>query len=68
MQLPVPGVGCSSLDIWQTTIQTGFDQAMSSDICKSYDAQLEMAIAIFFNSKNIADQVVKFIRFEYMLK
>ena len=50
------------------TIPTGFDQAMSSDITRSNDAQLEMAMADFFHCENIADRVVESTRFKYMLK
>ncbi len=52
----------------QTTIPTGFDQVMSSNIRRSNDAQLEMAISDFFHYENIADQVVESTRCKYMLK
>ncbi len=52
----------------QPTILTGFDQAVSSDIRRSNNAQLEMAIANFFHCDNIADRVVESARFNYMLK
>ncbi len=63
-----PSLLCPSLNKGQTTIQTGFDLAMSSNIIRSNDAQLEMAIADFFHCENIADQVVESTRFKYMLK
>ncbi len=62
-----PSLLYPSLNKGQTTIQTGFDLAMSSNIIRSNDAQLEMAIADFFHCENIADQVVE-TRFKYMLK
>lgn len=52
----------------QTSIFSGFDRAMSNDIRRSNDAQLEMAIADFFHCENIADRVVESTRFKYMLK
>ncbi len=47
---------------------TGFDQAMSRDIIRSSDTQLEMEIAHFFHCDNIAVRVVESTRFKYMLK
>ncbi len=39
---------------------------MSSDIRRSNDAQLEMAIANFFHSENIAERLVESTRFKYV--
>ncbi len=43
-----PPLSCPFINKRQTSNLTGFDQAMSSDIRRSNDAQLEMAIANFF--------------------
>ncbi len=63
-----PPLSCPSMNKEQPTILTGFGQAMSSDIKKSNDAQLEMASVDFFHCENIDDWVVKSTRFKYMLK
>ncbi len=52
----------------QNTIQTWFDHVLLSDIGRSNDAWLEMAMADFFHSENIADCVVEFPRFKYLFK
>ncbi len=63
-----PPLSCPPLTKGQTSILSAFDQAMSNDIRRSNDAQLEMAIANFFHCENIADRVVESTRFKYMLK
>ncbi len=63
-----PHLSCPSMNKGQTPILTGFDWAMSSDIGRINDAQLEMAIANSYRCEDIADQVVESTRFKYMLK
>ncbi len=61
-----PLVLCSSLNKGQTIIQTVFDWAMSSEIHRSNDAQLEMALTDFFHYENIADCLVESTWFQCM--
>ncbi len=63
-----PLLSCPSMNKGQPTILTGFDQSMFSDIRRSNNAQLEMAIADFFHCETIADHVVESARFKNMLK
>ncbi len=44
-----PPLLCPSLNKGQITIQLRLDQAMSNDIHRSYNVQLEMAIENFFH-------------------
>ncbi len=63
-----PPLSCPSMNKGQLPILKGFDWAMSSDIRRSNNTQLEMAIADVFHCENIDDQVVEPTRFKYMLK
>ncbi len=49
-----PPLSFLSLNKGQIMIQAGFDCALSSDIYRSNDVLLEMAIADFFHCENIA--------------
>ncbi len=57
-----------NIDANQMCIEAGFERAVCTDIRRSFDAGLEMAIADFFHCENIPDNVVKSYRFKKMLQ
>ncbi len=56
-----------NVDANQMCIEVGFERAVCTDICHSFDAELELKIADFFHCENIPDDVVKSYEFKKMI-